>query len=130
MGSRGAIRRENLQKLGSDHKPTTSSKCGVTNYVEMVLTGLADRRSNPGTRIANESNMLFLPDADYETEPWGGTSSPAMVEIEFGSPEASDSCALRCQPETAEEGGYALVPKGREQPCRGRFQLLRGRPRD
>ena len=73
--------------------------------------------------------MLFLPDADYETEPWGGASSPAMVEIEFGSPETSDPCGLKCQRDTAQEGGDAQVTEESDR-VRGRFQLLRGLARD
>ena len=93
------------------------------NYWEMVLTPVAARRSIHGTRIAQGPMMLFLPDSDYETDPWGGVGSSASPEIACGGPEVSDSNATRS---TVDDAGGTNEKVASCTPEAGRFQLLRG----
>ena len=100
--------------------------------------------------------MLFLPDADYETDPWGGVSSPAAAEAICGGAEVVGA-GVRCSEVLGSEVlgsavlGSAVLGSGKlsrlpDRDCsepepeeslaqsrqigsraQGRFQLLRGR---
>lgn len=68
--------------------------------------------------------MLFLPDADYETDLWGGVSSPESTEIEFGSSEGTVLCIVE-GPEV-NPASYRDESVAESQLLRRPLRLLRG----